>query len=140
MRITYCIIEFSGVTGVDERGGHITTAWCWTSGLIIIHARQGFGVTTNFCCRYISPRNTLIPSSQTIWVSNALLRMNVAILSPRGAEPQGTALLLPIPHHTKSTGQRKRGGLQLGYKASLGQQVDLGKIVTAGGMVSDKEP
>lgn len=61
--ITYYMNKLS-VTGTGYREEYIKQLGDGTSGLIIIHTRHGFGVITNFCCRYISPQNMPIPASR----------------------------------------------------------------------------
>ena len=124
--------KISLVTGTGYRGEYIKQLGDGTSGLIIIHTRHGFGVITNFCCRYISPQNTPIHSIQTIWVSNALLHINMDTLPPWGAK---THSLQRLGYWTKQEWASPR----LGFQASILQQLGLGnRGQQGGGMVSDQ--
>lgn len=56
---------------------------------------------------YISPQNMPIHSIQTIWVSNALLHINMDILPPWVAKMQSPTTLLSIPGESRGTGLRR---------------------------------
>ena len=107
MWTTYYMNKFSLLTDIGYREGCIKQLGDGTSGLIIIHTRHRFGVITNFCCRYISPQNMPIHSIQTIWVSNALLHINMDILPPWVAKMQSPTTLLSIPGESRGTGLRR---------------------------------
>lgn len=124
--------KLSLVTGTGYRQEYIKQLGDGTSGLIIIHTRHRFGVITNFCCRYISPQNMPIHSIQTIWVSNALLHINMDTLPPWVAK---THSLQRLGYWTKQEWASPR----LGFQASILQQLGLGnRGQQGGGMVSDQ--
>lgn len=68
---------------------------------------MAWSIITKVCYRYTSLQNMPIHSIQAIWASNALLHINMDIISPWVAKMQGATNSFPTPKGTRESTLKK---------------------------------
>lgn len=96
-------------------------------------------IITMVCYRYTSLQNMPIHSTQAIWASNALLHINMDIISPWVAKMQGTTNPFPTPKGTRESTLRKEWVKpKAGAGGFIQEQVDREKFQQQKGTIQTK--